>query len=206
MTGYETQPTWQAIAPPPPRRSGWVTTAAVLLLAMGALSALFGLIFLIMGLAFGSAWTDLMSGQPGMPADVDLDALSGMMTGFLVAFAIIGLVWAAAHVATGVGVLGGRGWARITGLVLSLIGLAFSLLGLVGTFASIGAASAMMDDPDFRAQYGGYSPEELMAATILTGLLFFVPLVVSYVIILVALIRNGAFFDRPATATPPPAP
>jgi len=205
MTGYETQPTWQAIAPPTPRRSGWVTTAAVLLLAIGALSALFSLIFLIMGLAFGSAWTDLMSGQPGMPADVNLDALSGMMTGFMVAFGAIGLVWAAAHVATGVGVLGGRGWARITGLVLSLIGLAFSLLGLVGTFASIGAASAMMDGPDFRAEYG-YSPEELMGATILTGLLFIVPFVLSYLIVLVALIRNGAFFDRPATLTGPPTP
>lgn len=202
-TGYETPPPLQPIAGP--RRSAWLTTAAVVLLAAGTLVALFGLIFLILGVASGSAWTELMSGQPGMPEDVDLEAMSGFMTGFMVALAIISLAWAAAHIAAGVGILAGRGWARVTGVVVSVIGLLISLLALVGTLASLGAASAMMGDPAFRAETGGYSPEELMGATIITGVVFVGPFIVGYLVALVALIRNGAFFDGPATVTAPPA-
>lgn len=200
-TGYETQPAPQPIAPP--RRSAWVTTAAVVLLASGALSALFGLIFLILGLAFGSAWTELMTGQSGLPEGADVEAMSGFLTGFLVVIAIVTLAWAVAHVAAGVGILAGRGWARITGMVVSVLGFLFSLLGLVGTLASMSAASAMVDDPEFRAETGGYSPEELMAATIITSVVFILPFVVGYLIALIALIRNGAFFERPARVAAP---
>lgn len=206
-TGYETQPAqpaqpaWQA--PAAPRRSGWVTTAAVVLLAVGALSGLFGLIFLIIGLAFGSAFTEMMELQPGMPSDVNVGAMSGFLTGFMVAFAIIGLVWAAAHIAAGVGVLGGRGWARITGMVVSVIGLAFSILGLVGVVLSVGYAGTMMDDPAFRDLYGAGASEEMMGAALVTNLLFIVPFIVGYLIVLIALIRNGAFFDRRATNPAP---
>lgn len=200
-TGYATQPARQPNAPP--RRSAWVTTAAVLLLASGTLSALFGLIFLILGLAFGSAWTELMSGQPGVPEGVDVEAMSGFMRGFMVAIATVTLAWAVAHIAAGVGILAGRGWARITGMVVSILGLLLSLLALVGTLASMSAASAIMDDPEFRAETGGYSPEELMAATIITSVVFVLPFVVGYLIALIALIRNGAFFERPAPVAAP---
>ena len=202
-TGFETPPAPEPIAAA--RRSGWVTTAAVVLLVAGTLSALFGLIFLILGLAGGSAFTDLMTGQPGMPEDVDLEAISSVMTGVMVVIGVITLAWAAAHVAAGVGILAGHGWARVTGMVVSVLGFLLSLLGLVGTIASMSAASAIADDPELRAQTGGYSAEELMAATVITSVVFILPFVVGYLIALIALIRNGAFFDRSARVTAPPA-
>jgi hypothetical protein len=201
-TGFETHPALQPIAPP--RRSGWVTTAAVVLLAAGTLSALFGLIFLILGLAGGSAFTDLMAGQPGMPEDVDLEAVSSVMIGVMVVMGVITLAWAAAHVAAGVGILGGHGWARVTGMVVSVLGLLLFLLALVGALTSMSAASAIANDPELRAQAGGYSAEELMAATVITSVIFILPFVVGYLIALIALIRNGAFFDRSARVTAPP--
>lgn len=207
-TGYETElnPAWPPPAPAPvapparPRRSGWVTAAAVVLFVAGTLSAVMGLILLILGVAMGSSFTGMMEGQPGM-SDVNTGAMSGFFTGFMLGFALIALLWAAAHVAAGVGVLAGRGWARITGMVLAVIGAAFSLLGLIGTIASLGATEAMMSDPEFAEIYGGATPEEMMGATIITSLLFIVPFVVGYLIVFVVLIRNGAFFDRPRSAT-----
>lgn len=200
-TGSEALPAIGPIAAP--HRSGWITTAAVVLLAAGTLSALFGLIFLILGVAAGSAWTELMSGQPGVEEGVDLEAMSGFLTGFMVGLAIITLAWATAHIAAGVGILAGRGWARVTGMVVSVLGFLLSLLGLVGTLASLGAATAMMGDPTFQEQAGGYSAEELMGATAITSVVFIGPFVVGYLIALIALIRHGAFFDPPA---PLPAP
>lgn len=202
-TGYAAPAAVGPIAAP--RRSGWVTTAAVVLLASGALSALVGLIFLILGVAAGPAWTELVSGPPGLE-ERDLEAMSGFMTGFMVGLAIVTLAWAAAHVAAGVGILAGRGWARVTGMVVSVLGFLLSLLALVGTLASLGAASAMMiEDPTFQEQMGGYSAQELMGATIITSVVFIGPFVVGYLIALIALIRNGPFFDRPAALMAPPA-
>lgn len=202
-TGYVMPPAPEPIAVP--RRSGWVTTAAVVLFVAGTLSALFGLIFLILGLAGGSAFTDLMTGQPGMPEDVDLEAVSSVMTGVMVVIGVITLAWAAAHIAAGVGILAGQGWARVTGLVVSILGFLVSLLGFVGILASLGATAAMVDDPDFLAETGASSAGELVAATIITSVLFILPFVVGYLIAIVALARNGSFFDRRGPAAPAPA-
>jgi len=49
----------------------------------------------------------------------------------LIGMAVFTLVVAIGHGAAGIGVLGGRGWARITGLVLGGLGLALNLIGLV---------------------------------------------------------------------------
>jgi hypothetical protein len=177
----------------------------VVLFVSGTLSALVGMICLILAVAAGPAWTELVSAQPGLE-EGDLEAVSGFMTGFMLGVALVTLAWAAAHVAAGVGILAGRGWARVTGLVVSVLGFLLSLLALVGTLASLGAASAMMiDDPTFQEQAGGYTAEELMGATIITSVVFIGPFVVGYLITLIALIRNGAFFDRPAAIAPPPA-
>lgn len=201
-TGYEVAPAWPA-APQPaarPRRPGWVTTAAVLMLVVGTLSALMGVVLLVMGLALGPAWMELMAGQPGMET-VSPEAVTGMMTGFFVIVAVISLAWAAAHVAAGVGVLAGRGWARITGIVLSVIGLLFSLLLVALTLGSYGMTEQMMQDPRFRDLYGpGYD----MGASFAVSMLFILPWLIGYVIVLVVLIRNGAFFNRfPAAVSQP---
>lgn len=210
-TGYETQPNpaWPppptpvAAAPPASGRPGWVTTAAVLLLVVGALSALGGMLMLILGLVLGSEWTELMALESG-DAAVAPEAVAGMMTGVLVVIAILALAWASGHVAAGVGILGGRGWARITGMVLSVIGLVFSVVLLLLTVASFGMTAAMMEDPEFRDLYGpGYSAD-LMGTSMVTSLLFVLPWLIGYIVVLVVLIRNGAFFNRPRAAVPQP--
>ncbi|MEP7082571.1 MAG: hypothetical protein ABI841_06295 [Chloroflexota bacterium] len=193
-TGYGV-PAW---APPQPiarpRRSGWVTTAAVLLLLVGTLSALGGVLLLVLALALGPAWTDILAAEPGMPEDVNPEAVAGMMTGIFLAFAVIALGWAAGHVAAGVGILAGRGWARITGIVLAVIGLLFSLLLLALTLGSYGMTEAMMQDPQFRDLYGPGYTTDMMGASLVMSLLFVVPWLIGYLIVLVVLIRNGAFF------------
>lgn len=195
------QPTWEEpvsaapMPPPAPRRSGWVTTAAVILLVVGALSALFGLIFLIVGVAFGPGFVEMLEAQPDASSDVDFGAVSGVFTAVMVGVGIVAVIWAVAHIAAGVGILAGRGWARITGIVLSVIGVLFSLLGLVGTVASLDATSRLMLDPEFQELYGRTS-EGMVGASMVTSVLFTLPFVIGYLIALIALIRNGPFFDR----------
>jgi hypothetical protein len=203
-TGYEAPPALQQISAP--RRSGWVTTAAVVLLAIGTLSALFGLICLIIGLAFGPALTEMVMLEPGASGDVDPTAMSGMLTGVMVAFGIVSLAWAAGHVAAGVGVLGGHAWARITGMVLAIIGLLIVLLALLAVIASFGYAATMLQDPAMRDLYGGAASDEVIGAAIVTNILFMTPFILGYLIVLIVLIRNGSFFDRrPALAAVPAA-
>lgn len=211
-TGYETQPNpaWPAPTPAPPApaaqlgRPGWVTTAAVLLLVVGALSAFGGMLMLILGLAFGSEWTELMALESGTPDTVAPEAVAGMMTGVLVVIAVLALAWAAGHVAAGVGILGGRGWARITGMVLSVIGLVFSLLLIGLTVASFGMTASLMEDPEFRELYGPGYAEDLMGTSIITSFLFLLPWLIGYIVVLVVLIRTGAFFNRPRTTVSQP--
>jgi hypothetical protein len=200
-TGWETAPAWPTPPQPAaaPRRPGWVTTAAVLMLVVGTLSALIGVVLLVMALAFGPAWMELMAGQPGMET-VSPEAATGMMTAFFIIIAVISLAWAAGHVAAGVGVLAGRGWARITGIVLSVMGLLYSLLLVALTVGSFGMTAEIMQDPELRDLYGpGYTPE-MMGTSILLSMLFILPWLIGYVVVLVVLIRSGAFFNRPVAA------
>lgn len=170
------------------------------MLVVATISALIGVVLLIMGLAFGPAWTEFMAGQPGMET-VNPEAVAGMMSAFFVVIAVISLAWAAGHVAGGVGVLAGRGWARITGIVLSVMGLLFSLLLVALTLQSFVVTEEMMQDPQFRDLYGpGYD----VGASLLLSMLFILPWLIGYVVVLVVLIRNGAFFNRPPAVVSEP--
>ncbi len=194
-TGYETQPAppaWEAPVPaePPPRRPGWVTTSAVILLIVGTLSALIGVLMLVLGVAIGPAWTDMMRGQPGME-DIDPAMVSGIMTGSLVVVAVIALFWAAGTVAAGVGILGGRGWARITGIVLSIIGLLVTALLLLSVVGSMGMTPELLEDPSMRGVTAG---DLAMGSAV--SVAFVGAFVIGYAIVLVTLIRSGAFFAR----------
>lgn len=201
-TEYGTQPAWPPEPTPPTvppaaqRRPGWVTTSAVLLLAVGALSALAGVLLLVVGFAFGSEWTDLLAGQPGMPENVDMETASAVLTGVLIVIGVISLLWAIAHVAAGIGVLAGHGWARVTAIVLAVIGLLFSL----GAVAVTIGGYQSMSDPGFR-EATGLAVGDATAASLGVSLAFLLPFVIGYVIVLVALIRNGRFFTRPDSRT-----
>jgi len=200
-TGYDTQPAQPAwpppppaepVAAPPPRRSGWVTTSAVILLIVATLSALIGVLMLVLGLALGPAWTDMLSGQPGMEG-IDPATVSGIMTGSLVVVAFLALLWAAGTLAAGVGILGGRGWARILGIVLSIIGLLVTGLLLLSVIGSFGMTPQMLDDPSM----GDITAEDLRTGSAIS-VAFVGAFVIGYLIVLVTLIRSGAFFARRA--------
>lgn len=203
MTTEDASATTRYSHPPPPaaapsaRRSRWVTAAGVMLLTAAGLSGLLGLIMVLLGVALGPALVDMMPPDPGMPA-AEMDAMSGIFTGVMVGLGIIALIWAATHVAAGVGILGGRGWARITGIVLSLIGLLFASLALLTGLLSSGTTESMMQDPMFRDLYAGMSPEQAALESLLFTVSFTVPFIIGYLIVLVTLIRSGAFFDRTA--------
>jgi len=197
-TGHDTQPVQPAwppppaepVAEPPPQRPGWVTTSAVILLIVGALSALVGALMLVLGVAIGPAWTDMMSGQPGIEG-IDPAMMTGIMTGSLVALAVIALLWATGTVAAGVGILGGRGWARVLGIVLSIIGLLVTGVLLASVLGSFGMTPEMIDDPSMRE----VTADDLRTGSAISAA-FVGAFVIGYAIVLVTLIRSGAYFSR----------
>lgn len=177
-----------------PGRPGWATMAAVILLSVGALSAIFGLFFLVAALAMGSVWGEMMRAQPGMPATVDPDAIGRMMGGMMIGMSVVVLAWAAANVVAGVGILGGRGWARILGMVVASIGAGMSALAMAGMLWSWTLTADMMRDPRFSELYGPFGSSDMIGAGMVMTLLFMLPFVVAYGLVLVGLIGSGRFF------------
>lgn len=114
-------------------RPGNVTAAGVTLIVIGVLTLLLGLLILLGGALFaGAAGSGVeITGAPGVP--------SGMFTafaGFILVFALIVIGWGAIQILTGIKVMSGRGWARVTGIVLGVIGALLALGGLTGGDAS----------------------------------------------------------------------
>lgn len=182
-------------------RPGWVTASAVILLVVGMLAALTGLLLLAMGLLMGSVWTDAFRVQSTQPS-LSPEALSRMMTGVSIAMGAIAGAWALGTLLAGIGLLRGRGWARITGIVLSAIGLAVTGLAMLGMAFSVAMSSSMLNDPQFRDLYGSYDTGSALWAG--TGIVigFILPFAISYLVVLIALVRNGAYF----TPIPPARP
>lgn len=105
-------------------RPGTVTTAGILMIIIGALITIFGLLSLIGG-AFLSGGGDMLEEQvPG------LNGMAGAVAGVIIVFGLILLVYGILEIVAGANVLGGKGWARITGIVLAAIIGFFNLLSL----------------------------------------------------------------------------
>lgn len=90
------------------------------MIAMGALIVLLGLLFLLIGAVIGGASSQFESQVPGF------SSVSGAVTGVVIVLAIIVLAVGILEIFAGAKVLGGRSWARMTGIVLAV------LLGLIG--------------------------------------------------------------------------
>ena len=109
--------------PPPPAgrpavgiRPGGVTAAAVVLIILGVIYALFGVIAAIGGGAVG-------------------DLLGGAFAGAVIAIGIVVVIFGVLEVIAGIRILGlSQGW-RIGGIVLASIGAVFSLISLIGAFS-----------------------------------------------------------------------
>ena len=108
----------------PPVRPMGVTLGSIYLLVIGVLIALVGGCTIIGGSAISSLGGSDTTGTAG--------AIAGFVAGFGIFILILGIL----QIVAGAGALGGRGWARWLGIVLSIIFAIILLLGALGTMAS----------------------------------------------------------------------
>ncbi len=144
----------------PMARPTMVTVAAWILIVLGVLVTLAGL-FLVIG-----------SGA--------LAGFFGPLAGLGIVLGIIVLALGVLEAWSGIAILGGKGWARITGLVLSALFGLLSLLSVITAFTT-----PAVTDPTTGASVGG--PGSAIGP--LVGLLL-------YGFVFWALIRESAFFRR----------
>jgi hypothetical protein len=131
------QPQW---TPPPQQPAGWggpgyggppprplgVTLAGVFLIIMGVLWLLGGAACAVGGAAIVGFGNQLENGG----------GLLGAAAGVVFVLAIIAVVIGILQIASGAGVMGGRGWARATGIVVSIVAALFSFLGACGSLTA----------------------------------------------------------------------
>jgi hypothetical protein len=104
-----------------------VTAAGVIMIIFGAILCLFGVLFLIGGAFVGGSGARFENELPGV------GVTAGAVAGVIIVFAFIFLALGILNIVAGANVFGGRGWARITGIVLAAIFAVFSLLGIGGS-------------------------------------------------------------------------
>ena len=107
-------------------RPGMVTGAAVTMIVLGALIVLLGLVFLIFGAFVGGASNQVNAQFP------EFSGMAGAVAGLIIALALIFLAFGILDIVAGANVLGGRSWARITGIVLAAIVGLLSLSNIFG--------------------------------------------------------------------------
>jgi len=115
--------------------SGAVVGAGVILLVIATLLGLFGIVVILAGAMMGQI-RDL-SGETGLTEE-QARALMTVGRPLIIAFGGVALGLGLAHLLSGIGVLRRRGWARILGLVMSVLGVLFWVLVLASsTLAAI---------------------------------------------------------------------
>lgn len=133
--GQAQDPQW---APPPQQPMGWggggmapmarptgVTLGAIYLIVMGVLFAL------------GGAACGLLGGAlVGGVGTGDASGLFGALAGMAFVAGLIALILGILQIAAGAGALSGKGWARWTGIILSVL---FAVLMILSGITSLGA-------------------------------------------------------------------
>lgn len=110
----------QAPAQRSPPLPGSLLAVGVILLVLGVLAALgAGIIFLLA--ALGSA----APAEFGVPAPPEM---VGAFMAFVIGIGVLATIDALAHLVIGVGVLRRRGWARVGGLVIAVLGIILTLV------------------------------------------------------------------------------
>jgi hypothetical protein len=117
---------------PATSRPGGVTAAAVLLIILGALTAIGGIFVMVGGGALAGTF--------------------GGLGGVIIVVGVLALAFAVFEIISGIKILGlNPGW-RIAGIVLAAIGAVFSLISLIGSFSS---GEAQFDPDTFEFSSGG---------------------------------------------------
>lgn len=135
--------TTTAVVPAP--RPGMVTAAGVILIVLGVLTLVIGLFALLGAALFAGA-----AGSLGEVADTPagFGGMMGAFAGLIIVFVVIVLAFGTLEILGGIKAMAGRSWARITGIVLGVIGALLSLSGLTspdaggGIVVSIAIAAA----------------------------------------------------------------
>ena len=119
----------------PASRPGIVTAASITLIVLGALTLLIGLFVGVGASMFAGA-----AGGLGQAADVPAgyESVMGAFAGVIILIVILVLGWGILEILVGIKAMAGRGWARITGIVLGVIGALLSLGGLTNPDAGGG--------------------------------------------------------------------
>jgi hypothetical protein len=169
--------------------SGAVVSAGVILLVISALVGIFSLVALFAGAIMGE-----MSGLYRDSGLTEEQVRVAMGLGRVVVLGVggIGLALAVAHLFSGIGVLRRRGWARILGLVLSVLGVVIWGLALVGS-----VVATVQPIPAGYLEGSGLTIEEYRSFTrvgSVVGLVITTVALSAYVFILVVLARRGREF------------
>lgn len=110
-----------------------------------------------------------------LPATSEGDVIRSVITAASIVVLIVGIL----QLASAIGILRHRSWARILGIVISALLLA---LGIVGLLGSLGA-SATAPSPEFASDASGGIGSGLVG-------------VVAYGFVLLALVLGGRHFER----------
>lgn len=108
----------------PPARPGRLIAAAVILIVAGVLVGLIGALIALSGALFGT-----LSRTPEFQAE--LGRVPDAFGPFLAVVGGLVLLYGIVAAVSGIRILSGRSWARITGLVVAILGLMLTLAGVV---------------------------------------------------------------------------
>lgn len=170
--------------------SGAVVGVGVILLVISALVGILSLFALFAGAILGEMSS--LYRDSGLTEE-QIRLAKGLGRAVILAVGGIGLALAVAHLLSGIGVLRRRGWARILGLVLSVIGVVVWGLALVGSLVA-----AVQPIPAGYLESSGLTIEEYRSFArigTVVGLVITAVALAMYVFILVVLARRGREFS-----------
>ncbi|HEX5579534.1 MAG TPA: hypothetical protein VFY43_07715 [Candidatus Limnocylindria bacterium] len=107
-----------------PPRPGSITAAAVVLITFGAILGLVGLLVMLGGALFSS-----IKDQPELAGQ--LGSVSDEFGVFILIVGAVLAVWGGLQVAAAIFVLRGRTWARITAMILAILGALIGLSSII---------------------------------------------------------------------------
>lgn len=163
---------------------GVLIASGVILLVLAVLALLWTVLFFVYG-ALITSITSAVQSDRAQFGSVQFGPMAEAMRPVLYALAFVIFCLALAHLGAGIGVLGRRGWARITGLVLAVLGLGANLLGLISILASAGSA---------RQQVLSSGVEVDPVPGIVFAAVIFISFGAAYFFVLITLARRGRDF------------
>jgi membrane protease YdiL (CAAX protease family) len=173
-----------------PPLPGTLLATGVIFIVFGVLAGLIGGFVVFVGAVIGQ-FSFAVPGS-GLSSE-QMSSVTSMARTMFLFFGAVVLAFAVGHLAGGIGILRRRGWARILGLVLSV--LAIVVLGL-GTVSSILALTQSLPGAYFDNSY--LTVEEYRRITV-TSAIFSMAIIgaflAAYLFVTVVLIRRGRDFN-----------